>query len=258
MRKHPLRTLLLGGVVAVAALAGGQAPAQTAAPPPPAATAPGPVYDPAGLPATKGTVARYSLTPRGDVDGLILGDGTEVHLPPHLGTQLVYAVRPGDAVTVRGLRALRLPLVSALSVTNDATGATVVDNGPPPPPGKRGPHEAAGASELSAQGRVQAVLHGPRGEVNGALLDDGTELRLPPPEAERLADLLAPGKTLTARGPGLSSPLGTVIEVRGDRPERRAAGRRRPAAPASGRPEGAPPAPATPGRADAPPPPPAG
>ena len=214
MRKHPLRTLLLGGVVAAAALAGGQAPAQTAAPPPPAATAPGPVYDPAGLPATKGTVARYSLTPRGDVDGLILGDGTEVHLPPHLGTQLVYAVRPGDAVTVRGLKALRLPLVSALSVTNDATGATVVDNGPPPPPGKRGPHEAAGASELSAQGRVQAVLHGPRGEANGALLDDGTELRLPPPEAERLADLLAPGKTLAARGPGLSSPLGTVIEVR--------------------------------------------
>ena len=96
MRKHPLRTLLLGGVVAAAALAGGQAPAQTAAPPPPpAATAPGPVYDPSGLPATKGTVARYSLTPRGDVDGLILGDGTEVHLPPHLGTQLVYAVRPG-------------------------------------------------------------------------------------------------------------------------------------------------------------------
>jgi hypothetical protein len=215
MRKHPLRPLLLGGVVAIAALAGGQAPAQTAAPPPPpAATAPGPVYDPSGLPVTKGTVARYSLTPRGDVDGLILGDGTEVHLPPHLGTQLVYAVRPGDAVTVRGLRALRLPLVSALSVTNDATGATVVDNGPPPPPGKRGPREAAGASELSAQGRVQAVLHGPRGEANGALLDDGTELRLPPPEAERLADLLAPGKTLAARGPGLSSPLGTVIEVR--------------------------------------------
>ena len=144
MRKHPLRTLLLGGAVAAAALAGGQAPAQTAAPPPPAAAAPGPVYDPAGLPATKGTVARYSLAPRGDVDGLILGDGTEVHLPPHLGTQLVYAVRPGDAVTVRGLRALRLPLVSALSVTNDATGATVTDNGPPPPPGKRGPREVAG------------------------------------------------------------------------------------------------------------------
>src|ERR1700761_156742 len=81
-------------------------------------------YDPAQLPAIKGKVAEYSLTPRGDVDGLLLGDGTEVHLPPHLGTQLVFAVRPGDDVTIRGLRARAIPLVEAMSVTNDATGKT--------------------------------------------------------------------------------------------------------------------------------------
>ena len=46
-------------------------------------------YDPGQLPPIEGKVAEYSLTPRGDVDGLILADGTEVHLPPHLGTQLV-------------------------------------------------------------------------------------------------------------------------------------------------------------------------
>jgi hypothetical protein len=51
-------------------------------------------YDPDQLPAIQGTVAEYSLTPRGDVDGLIMTDGTEVHLPPHLGTQLVFAVNP--------------------------------------------------------------------------------------------------------------------------------------------------------------------
>ena len=33
-------------------------------------------YDPAQLPAIQGKVAEYSLTPRGDVDGLILADGT--------------------------------------------------------------------------------------------------------------------------------------------------------------------------------------
>ena len=57
-------------------------------------------YDPNQLPAIQGKVAEYSLTPRGDVDGLILADGTEIHLPPRLGTQLVYAVKPGDAVTI--------------------------------------------------------------------------------------------------------------------------------------------------------------
>ena len=38
-------------------------------------------------------------------------DGTQVHLPPHLGAQLVFAVRPGDPVTVRGLKAREIPMV---------------------------------------------------------------------------------------------------------------------------------------------------
>ena len=101
-------------------------------------------YDPAQLPATKGRVAQYSLTPRGDVDGLILEDGTQVHLPPHLGAQLVFAVKPGDAVTVRGLRARAVPIVQAMQVTNDATSQSVTDSGPRPGgpgggPGLRGP-----------------------------------------------------------------------------------------------------------------------
>jgi hypothetical protein len=50
------------------------------------------------FPATRGTVKQYTLTPRGDVDGLILNDGTEVKLPPHLTSQIVFAIRPGDAV----------------------------------------------------------------------------------------------------------------------------------------------------------------
>jgi len=70
------------------------------------------------------------LTPRGDVDGLILGDGTEVRFSPHLSTQLVYAVKPGDAATVRALKSLSVPLVAAVSITNDASGQTVIDNGP--------------------------------------------------------------------------------------------------------------------------------
>ena len=71
------------------------------------------------------------MTPRGDVDGLILNDGTEVALPPHLTSQIVFAVRPGDAVTIRGLKAPALPLIEAASVTNFATGVSVIDDGPP-------------------------------------------------------------------------------------------------------------------------------
>lgn len=194
------------------------------------------IYDPGQLPATRGTVAEYSLTPRGDVDGLILTDGTEVHLPPHLGTALVYTVRPGDAVTIHGLRARAVPMVQAMSVSNDATGASVTDTGLGGPRGVEQP--------MTVQGRVKAQLHGPQGDMNGALLEDGTIVRLPPPEAQRLAADLSPGASLFVQGNGISGPLGRVIEARsiGPNPTRVA----RIAAPP----------PPDPGRMFAPPPPP--
>jgi hypothetical protein len=166
-------------------------------------------YDPSQLPAFHGKVAQYSLTPRGDVDGLILADGTEVHLPPHLGTQLVYAVKPGDTVTVHGLRARAVAMVQAMSVSNDATGNSVTDNGPGAAPGPRGKEQA-----LTAEGRVKEQLHGPQGEVNGALLEDGTIVRLPPHEAVRLAAELAPGAQLYVQGQGFEGSLGRVIAAR--------------------------------------------
>ena len=144
----------------------------------------GPVWDSSQLPETRGTVKQYTLTPRGDVDGLILSDGTEIKLPPHLTAQVVFAIKPGDTVTVRGLKARALPLVDAASVTNFATGVTVTDNGPPGGPGRV-------VTETTLTGKIAAALHGKRGEVNGALLDNGTVLRLPPPEAERMQSYLA-------------------------------------------------------------------
>lgn len=57
------------------------------------------------------------------------------------------------------------------------------------------------------------TLHGRQGEVNGALLDDGTILHLPPPEAYRFAALLQPGQTVVAEGVGFANAIGKVIEV---------------------------------------------
>jgi hypothetical protein len=219
--KSSMRFLAVGGT-ALASFAVADLPSAQPIPPqsppgplgaPPQYRGPGAaaVYDLQQLPAIKGMVARYTLTPRGDVDGLILADRTEVHFPPHLSTQLVYAIKPGDAVTVRGLKALTVPLVAAVSITNDSSGQSVVDNGPGFGPGPRGSREAG--QPVTVQGRVQTTLHGPRGVVNGAVLDDRTILRLPPPEAERLAALLAPGQTIAAQGDGLLTPMGRVVDV---------------------------------------------
>jgi hypothetical protein len=164
----------------------------------------GQMWNSSQLPVTSGTVRQYTLTPRGDIDGLILNDGTEVKVPPHLTGQIAYSIHPGDAVTVHGLRALALPLVQAASITNNTNGRTVFDSGLPGP---------ATATETTISGRVSATLHGARGEVNGALLDNGTVLRLPPPEAERVQALLQPGQTIAVRGARLDTAIGSVVDV---------------------------------------------
>jgi hypothetical protein len=217
MKPSSLDLLLVGGTAMISYATANLALAQPI-PQPPAApiTAPppgagAPFYDLQQLPAIKGIVSRYTLTPRGDVDGLILTDGTEVHFPPHLSTALVYAVKPGDTVTVRGHKALSVPVVAAVSITNDASGQSIMENGPgfgaaPKPPPQLG-------QMMSVQARVQTALHGPQGEINGAILDDGTILRLPPPEAERFASLRVPGQVIAAQGNGLITPMGRVVEA---------------------------------------------
>ena len=186
----------------------------------------GATYDPAQLPEIKGVVAQYDLTPRGDVDGVILQDGTEVHLPPHLSSELAAAVRPGGAVTIHGLRARALPLVQAASITDDASGRTVTDTGPGPgagpgahppgpPPGPPWPHNPRDEGQaLDAQGTVRMLLHGPRGDFNGVLLDSGAMIHLPPPEAARLAADLAVGRPVAAEGFGVRNSLGESIAAR--------------------------------------------
>jgi hypothetical protein len=77
-----------------------------------------------------------------------------------------------------------VPLIVAASITDTNTGQTVVDTGPPPP-GSRPPPPppgvpAAGAQQMTVQGKIQQDLYGPRGDINGALLDDGTIVRIGP------------------------------------------------------------------------------
>jgi hypothetical protein len=70
--------IVASGIAAAGAIAQGLMPA------------PG-TYDRNRLPETKRVVKQYVLAPRGNVDGLILQDGTPVNFPaPHLGTEVVF------------------------------------------------------------------------------------------------------------------------------------------------------------------------
>jgi hypothetical protein len=188
--------------------------AQTS-PPPPAigVTAPTASGQQADI---QGIVKAFKMTPVGDLEGMILTDGTEVHVPPHLSLQLAAAVRPGEAVRVLGWHSGVPNFIVATSLTGQR-GQSVVDQGPPPP-GTRPPppppgQPAPGAQQATVQGRVQQVLHGPAGDVNGALLDDGTTIKIPRPLGWQVSSGLQPGQVVTVQGWALSNAYGRVVEA---------------------------------------------
>lgn len=54
--------------------------------------------------SAKGVVREYVRNPHGDVDGLLLNDGTEVKIPPHQGQALRELIKAGAAVSIEGRR----------------------------------------------------------------------------------------------------------------------------------------------------------
>ena len=146
--------------------------------------------------SASGRVAHCTLAPKGEVDGLVPSDGMQVHVPPHRAAALVFTARPGDAVAVQGRRTG--PVIEAAAIRNQASGAALENSGP----------DHAGPGRVS--GKVQFLLHGPKGEANGAILEDGTVLRLDAGTAGRLA----PGRAVVAEGQVLVTPMATVVAVK--------------------------------------------
>jgi hypothetical protein len=218
--RTPLTSISAGGLtlMTISTLCLAQAVPPLAPAAPPAA-----VYDSQQFPAIRGELDRLTLTARGEIDGFILKDGTEVKTAPDLSTQIAFAIKPGDRVTVHGLKAAALPLVSAVSITDEETHRTVADPGvsaattmtPPPPPARppRGAPPPPPAATSETSGRVRMALHGPQGEVNGALLENGTILRFPPDQGAQLTPLIQPRQSVVAEGPAISNALGTVVDV---------------------------------------------
>jgi hypothetical protein len=170
--------------------------------------------DPDYLPITTGVIERFTINLNGDVDGLLLADETLVHTPPHLSDQLTAAVRPGDAVRVRGVKPRGADLIAAVSVER-LGGLIVIDDGPEALEDDGRSEKRAGTKRvpMNVSGTVRLTLFAPKGQIRGALLHDGTMLRLGHTEANRYANQLRPGSQISARGEGLETEYGRVIEV---------------------------------------------
>ncbi|MBR7978478.1 hypothetical protein KDX22_04645 [Burkholderia cenocepacia] len=166
--------------------------------------------DPACLPETRGRVTQFLLNPHGEIDGLILNGDLQVHVPPHLGRELARRVAVGDRIRVRGVKPRRAAMIAAVQLTG-RDGVDINDDGPahaaPPKP------THAARQPMESNGEVAFGLHGPKGELNGALLTSGVALRVPPHAAEALHDYLRPGVHVQAWGHGVVTPHGTMLDV---------------------------------------------
>lgn len=164
-------------------------------------------------PVAEGTVTRYLLDPRGEVEGLLLQDGTHMHITSRASDKLLQAIKPGHHVRVHGHRQEGEPLVQADVILNLTTGTifTVPFRLDLPVPEKE--HHLA-MTELRAEGTIEALLyHGLKGVVQGMLLSDGTQVRLPPDISDDLRRSFRVGDHVMAEGNGTVNEHGRCLEA---------------------------------------------
>jgi hypothetical protein len=175
--------------------------------------------DPDCLPETKGNVERFLVNPDGEIDGVILIGAIEaalVHVPPHLSAEIEAGIQIGDAVRVRGVRLRGTSMIVAIALIA-ADGRTIIDQGPA---GKQDEkrrkqdHRPARPKQVEVVGKTEMSLYSPKGELRGALLEDGSIVRIRPNEARRFAEFLRPRASLAVRGEGIETPYGRVVKAR--------------------------------------------
>ncbi len=166
--------------------------------------------DPAALPAVKGRVRQFTINPHGDVDGVVLDDLSQIHVPPHMGAALRRLVAVGDVVEARYVKPRDADVFAAVSVS-DAGGRTIVDEGPVH--GPRGHRPRPQSKPAHVASTVRRTLFAPKGEVCGALLDDGTQLRVDPKANADLADYFRDGAAIEAWGDAFVRGGVRVVDV---------------------------------------------
>src|SRR5438552_13786372 len=144
-----------------------------------------------------GTVSVYLLNPRGEVDGLLLANGTQVKFPPHMSADLTDLVKPNERVTAQGVREVA-PVFTAFTITN-SSGQSLNEARPmqPPPPLDL---QGVNLKPMQADGKIRVVLHAPRGEIEGAVLENGVIVRVATHASAQFSTLFQTGVTISAKG----------------------------------------------------------
>lgn len=165
------------------------------------------------LVSLQGKAVRYLINPFGEVDGLFLDNGTLVKVPPHMSGDVAELVKPGDSIALQGTPEGGSSF-EAYSITNQASNETLLRR-EPAWNGKVMPKElrAAELKELSANGKIERIITGKRGEPKIVLLADGTNVRLPRDVAYDAYSLINAGAPFAAKGSGTETRYGRSLEA---------------------------------------------
>jgi hypothetical protein len=163
--------------------------------------------DPDWLPETDGTISHLVYNPHGELDGFVLDGRHLVHTPPHFAQRFARRAKVGAKAAVWAIKPRDADLLAAVAV--EVGGQRFEDEGPeghePPPPPATKPADIVGS--------VLLTLHAPRGETTGALLQDGTVVRIHPHGNAALAEYFEPGRRIEVWGPAFRKGGVRVIDV---------------------------------------------
>ncbi len=154
-------------------------------------------FDPTQLPSYSGRLERILLNPAGEFDRLLFREGAQIVMPPSEAQDLGEAIKPGDSITVWGIRARSAPVITMLAwARNETERPRFVAQPSWFAPTRRGTqrHQLAGV--------VERTLLTPQGEGMGVLLQSGDVIRLPSAAHTALGDALRDGATIAAEGLG--------------------------------------------------------
>lgn len=163
-------------------------------------------------PVADGIVERYLIDPRGDVEGLLLTDGTQVHVTSRISHELTKAIKPGDQVLVHGSRKKGEAVVSPDVIVNVTAGASfsVPLRLELPLPANE---DQLSMTPMKAGGSIEVLLYGTKGEVQGMVLSDGTQVWLPPDVNDDFRRTLRIGEKVNVEGYGTQNEFGRAIEA---------------------------------------------
>ena len=164
-------------------------------------------------PVAEGVIERYILDPRGEIEGLLLADGSYMYVTSRAEKELLRVLTPGDRVRVYGRRTRDEGLVQADIIKNLTKGTTFVVPLRLDLPMQEQERRLS-MTEMYAKGTIRVLLyHALRGIVQGMVLSDETQVRLPPDTSAELRRSLHVGDSVTIRGNGTCNKFGRAIEA---------------------------------------------